>query len=101
MTPAVSFQGVTRRFGAVRAVDRVDLDVAPGEFFAMLGPSGSGKTTCLRLVAGFERPDEGVVRLFGEDVTARPPYRRAVNTVFQTTRSSPTSTSWATWPTAP
>jgi putative spermidine/putrescine transport system ATP-binding protein len=64
-------------------VDGVDLDVAEGEFFAMLGPSGSGKTTCLRLVAGFERPDAGRVLLFGQDVTDVPPYRRQVNTVFQ------------------
>ena len=83
MSAAVSFQGVARRFGSVRAVDGVDLDVAEGEFFAMLGPSGSGKTTCLRLIAGFERPDEGRVRLFGADVTQTPPYRRPVNTVFQ------------------
>ena len=83
MTPAVSFRGVTRHFGAVRAVDGVDLDIAEGEFFAMLGPSGSGKTTCLRIVAGFERPDAGRVSLFGQDVTAVPPYRRSVNTVFQ------------------
>ena len=53
MTPAVSFQGVSRHFGAVRAVDGVDLDIVAGEFFALLGPSGSGKTTCLRLIAGF------------------------------------------------
>lgn len=83
MTPAVSFRGVSRHFGSVRAVDRVDLDIAEGEFFAMLGPSGSGKTTCLRLIAGFERPDAGEIRLFGEPVTGLPPYRRAVNTVFQ------------------
>jgi putative spermidine/putrescine transport system ATP-binding protein len=83
MTPAVSFRGVSRHFGPVRAVDRVDLDIAEGEFFAMLGPSGSGKTTCLRLIAGFERPDAGDIRLFGESVAGLPPYRRAVNTVFQ------------------
>src|SRR4028118_1774731 len=83
MTAAVSFRGVSRHFGPVRAVDGVDLDIAEGEFFAMLGPSGSGKTTCLRLVAGFERPDAGDIRLFGEPVAGLPPYRRAVNTVFQ------------------
>jgi putative spermidine/putrescine transport system ATP-binding protein len=83
VTPAVSFQGVSRHFGPVRAVDGVALDIAEGEFFAMLGPSGSGKTTCLRLVAGFERPDAGRVLLFGQDVTDLPPYRRQVNTVFQ------------------
>ncbi len=81
--PAVSFESVSRLYGSVRAVDDVDLSVAPGEFFAMLGPSGSGKTTCLRLVAGFERPSSGHVRLFGEKVEDLPPYRRDVNTVFQ------------------
>ncbi len=81
--PAVTMRGVTRHFGAVRAVDGVDLAIAAGEFFAMLGPSGSGKTTCLRLIAGFEQPDAGEIRIFGEPVAGVPPYRRAVNTVFQ------------------
>jgi len=80
---AVSFRGVQRHFGAVRAVDGVDLDIAPGEFFAMLGPSGSGKTTCLRLIAGFEQPTGGEISIFGEAVSGVPPYRRPVNTVFQ------------------
>jgi len=83
MSIAVSFQGVARHFGAVRAVDGVDIDIAEGEFFAMLGPSGSGKTTCLRLIAGFEQPTAGSIRLFGAEVRDLPPYRRAVNTVFQ------------------
>ncbi|MIL10153.1 ABC transporter ATP-binding protein [Salmonella enterica subsp. enterica] len=83
MTPAVSFQKTSRYFGAVRAVDNVDLDVLPGEFFAMLGPSGSGKTTCLRLIAGFEQPTGGHLEIFGESVDGVPPYRRNVNTVFQ------------------
>jgi len=83
MTPAVSFQAVSRHFGPVRAVDNVTLDIAEGEFFAMLGPSGSGKTTCLRLVAGFERPTAGSVAIFGNDATNAPPYNRPVNTVFQ------------------
>ncbi len=61
----------------------LDLDIADGEFFAMLGPSGSGKTTVLRMIAGFEQPDEGAVLLGGTDVTAQPPFRRDVNTVFQ------------------
>ena len=56
MATAVSFQKISRYFGPVRAVDDVTLDIAEGEFFAMLGPSGSGKTTCLRLIAGFEQP---------------------------------------------
>ncbi|MDF2621706.1 MAG: transporter related protein [Xanthobacteraceae bacterium] len=82
-TPAVRFQGVMRHFGTVKAVDGVDLSIQPGEFFAMLGPSGSGKTTCLRLIAGFEQPDAGHIEIFGETVEGLPPYRRAVNTVFQ------------------
>ncbi|MDZ5453630.1 ABC transporter ATP-binding protein [Labrys sp. ZIDIC5] len=82
-TPAVSFRGVQRHFGSVKAVDGVDLDIAPGEFFAMLGPSGSGKTTCLRLVAGFEQPTGGHIEIFGEAVEGMPAYRRPVNTVFQ------------------
>ncbi|PVE22891.1 polyamine ABC transporter ATP-binding protein [Microvirga sp. KLBC 81] len=80
---AVRFNGVARHFGAVRAVDGLDLDIHVGEFFSMLGPSGSGKTTCLRLIAGFEQPDAGEISIFGEPVAGVPPYRRAVNTVFQ------------------
>ena len=83
MTTAVLFREVSRHFGAVRAVDAVDLSIAEGEFFAMLGPSGSGKTTCLRLIAGFEQPTAGHIEIFGEAVEGQPPYRRAVNTVFQ------------------
>jgi putative spermidine/putrescine transport system ATP-binding protein len=83
MTPAVTFQQVSRHFGSVRAVDAVDLTVAAGEFFAMLGPSGSGKTTCLRLIAGFEQPTAGHIEIFGETAEGVPPYRRNVNTVFQ------------------
>jgi putative spermidine/putrescine transport system ATP-binding protein len=83
MTPAVSFEKVSRRFGDVRAVDDVSLDIAEGEFFALLGPSGSGKTTSLRLIAGFEQPDAGQIRILGEPVVGIPPYRRNVNTVFQ------------------
>ena len=67
MTVAVSFRKVSRHFGAVRAVEEVDLDIRPGEFFAMLGPSGSGKTTCLRLVAGFEQPNSGHIEIFAND----------------------------------
>jgi putative spermidine/putrescine transport system ATP-binding protein len=83
MTAAVSLQKVSRHFGSVKAMDEVDLEVAPGEFFAMLGPSGSGKTTCLRLIAGFEQPTSGRIQIFGEAVEGVPPYRRNVNTVFQ------------------
>jgi len=74
---------LAKHYGDVRAVDGVSLDVAPGEFFTMLGPSGSGKTTTLRLIAGFELPDQGRVELAGSDVTRAPAYARDVNTVFQ------------------
>ncbi|MEX0970129.1 MAG: ABC transporter ATP-binding protein, partial [Paracoccaceae bacterium] len=83
MAHAVHFQGVSRHYGPVRAVDQVDLSIAEGTFFAMLGPSGSGKTTCLRLIAGFEQPTAGKIAVFGNSMAGVPPYRRAVNTVFQ------------------
>jgi len=82
-TPAVSLRDLRKSFGAVEAVAGVDLDIADGEFFAVLGPSGSGKTTILRIVAGFEQPTAGSVRLGGRDVTKTPPFDRDVNTVFQ------------------
>ena len=81
--PDISVRGLTKRYGDVVAVDGVDLDIAAGEFFTMLGPSGSGKTTTLRMIAGFEMPDEGTIELAGEDVSRLPPYDRPVNTVFQ------------------
>ena len=81
--PAVRLEGVRKAYGEVVAVDRVDLEIKAGEFFTLLGPSGSGKTTTLRLIAGFERPDEGRVELGGRDVSDTPPYARDVNTVFQ------------------
>jgi putative spermidine/putrescine transport system ATP-binding protein/spermidine/putrescine transport system ATP-binding protein len=74
---------ITRHFGPITAVDRIDLAIQQGEFFALLGPSGSGKTTLLRIIAGLERPDEGMVRIAGRDVTDQPPYRRNVGMVFQ------------------
>lgn len=83
MVSAVRFDKASRHFGEVKAVDEVDLDIREGEFFAMLGPSGSGKTTCLRLIAGFERPTSGSVHIFGKRADDIPPYRRNVNTVFQ------------------
>ena len=83
MSTAVQFTRVSRHYGAVRALDEVDLEVLEGEFFAMLGPSGSGKTTCLRLVAGFEQPTAGHIEIFGETAEGVPPFRRNVNTVFQ------------------
>ncbi|WP_271103773.1 ABC transporter ATP-binding protein [Pseudomonas tohonis] len=83
MTLAVQFTQVSRLFGEVKAVDRVSIDIQDGEFFSMLGPSGSGKTTCLRLIAGFEQPSSGSIRIHGEEAAGLPPYQRDVNTVFQ------------------
>jgi spermidine/putrescine transport system ATP-binding protein len=80
---AVELEGVTKRFGDFTAVDGLTLRIARGEFFSLLGPSGCGKTTTLRLIAGFEQPTAGAIRLDGEDVAKVPPYRRHVNTVFQ------------------
>jgi putative spermidine/putrescine transport system ATP-binding protein len=80
---AVRLRGVWKRYGQVAAVAGVDLEVREGEFLTLLGPSGSGKTTILRMIAGFELPDEGSVRLGEVDVTAAPPFDRDVNTVFQ------------------
>jgi putative spermidine/putrescine transport system ATP-binding protein len=79
----VRIAGLRKRFGEVTAVDGVDLEIGRGEFFTLLGPSGSGKTTTLRVIAGFELPDEGTVELGGKDVSRLPPYARDVNTVFQ------------------
>jgi spermidine/putrescine ABC transporter ATP-binding subunit len=81
--PSVEIQSVTRRFGEVTAVDGVSLAIGRGELFALLGPSGCGKTTLLRMIAGFEAPDAGTIRIQGEDVTRVPPHRRPVNMVFQ------------------
>ena len=81
--PIVELEGIVKRFGEVVAVDRIDLAVPEGEFLSLLGPSGCGKTTTLRMIAGFERPDEGALRIDGRDVAALPPYKRDVNTVFQ------------------
>ncbi|MBO0843735.1 MAG: ABC transporter ATP-binding protein [Nocardioides sp.] len=80
---AISIRGVSRRYGDAVAVNNIDLDLAAGEFFALLGPSGSGKTTTLRMIGGFELPSTGTILLDGLDVSALPPYRRDVNTVFQ------------------
>lgn len=80
---AILFKNVSRHFGELKAVDDVMLEIADGEFFSMLGPSGSGKTTCLRMIAGFDRPTSGQIFLFGQDVSNLPPYVRPVNTVFQ------------------
>jgi ABC-type Fe3+/spermidine/putrescine transport system ATPase subunit len=79
----VELRHVTKRFDDVVAVDGLDLNIHHGEFLSLLGPSGCGKTTTLRLIAGFERPDEGQILIDGKDVAALPPYKRDVNTVFQ------------------
>ena len=79
----IRLEGVTKRFGETVAVDRLDLSIPRGAFYALLGPSGCGKTTTLRMVGGFEEPTEGRVFLGGDDVTEQPPYKRDVNTVFQ------------------
>ncbi len=81
--PAIRLDRVTKRFGGVLAVDNVSLEIEEGEFFSLLGPSGCGKTTTLRMLAGFETPDEGLVYLRGKDVTLVQPNKRATNMVFQ------------------
>jgi spermidine/putrescine transport system ATP-binding protein len=81
--PSVELRGVTKRFGDFTAVDDLDLTLARGEFFTLLGPSGCGKTTTLRMIAGFEQPSEGEIRIEGEDVAGLPPHKRPTNTVFQ------------------
>ena len=83
MNAAVSLRAVTKRFDVVVAVDDVDLDIADGEFFALLGPSGCGKTTTLRMIAGLEIPSGGSLKIFGDEVGTLPPNKRPVNTVFQ------------------
>ena len=79
----VEFRRVTKRFGSLTAVNGVSLQVRKGEFLSLLGPSGCGKTTSLRMIAGFEQPDEGEILIGGVDAVGTPPYRRDVNTVFQ------------------
>ena len=74
---------MTKRFGEVVAVDRMNLRIQHGEFYSLLGPSGCGKTTTLRMIAGFEQPTEGEILLAGQPIAGVPPYRRNVNTVFQ------------------
>ena len=83
MVPAVSMRALTKRFDDVVAVDALDLDIADGEFFALLGPSGCGKTTTLRMIAGLEIPSAGSLKIHGDEVGTLPPNKRPVNTVFQ------------------
>ncbi len=80
---SVELVDVTKRFGSMVAVDKLNLDINAGEFLSLLGPSGCGKTTTLRMLAGFEQPDEGFIRISGEFVQGVAPYKRDVNTVFQ------------------
>jgi putrescine transport system ATP-binding protein len=82
--PLVRFEGVAKRFGDVAAVDGVSLDIAEGEFFALLGPSGCGKTTLMRMLAGFAQPDAGRILLNGQDIAGLPPHRRPSSMMFQT-----------------
>jgi spermidine/putrescine transport system ATP-binding protein len=79
----ITLESVTKRFGSVEAVRSVSLEIREGEFFSLLGPSGCGKTTSLRMIGGFEQPDQGRILLRGVDVTTVPPNRRNVNMVFQ------------------
>ena len=83
MAVSISIQNLSKSFGATRALDRVSLEIAPGELFFLLGPSGCGKTTLLRHIAGFYRPDEGRILIGGDDVTDTPPHRRDTGMVFQ------------------
>jgi spermidine/putrescine transport system ATP-binding protein len=83
MAASVELCNVTKRFGGLAAVDNISLELGQGEFFTLLGPSGCGKTTTLRMIAGFERPDAGEIRIEGEDVAQLPPHKRPTNTVFQ------------------
>lgn len=80
---SVELLNVTKKFGDMVAVDSLNLSIKPGEFLSLLGPSGCGKTTTLRMLAGFEQPDEGHIRVNGQEVQNVPPYKREVNTVFQ------------------
>jgi putrescine transport system ATP-binding protein len=81
--PLIRFADVTKRFGAAVAVDRLSLDIFESEFFCLLGPSGCGKTTLMRMLAGFESPDEGAIALAGQDLAGVPSYRRPLNMMFQ------------------
>src|SRR5580704_12796303 len=81
--PLLRIEAVVKKFGAFRAVDRLSLDIRAGEFFALLGPSGCGKTTLLRMLAGFETPDEGRILLDGKDIAQVLPHERPVNMMFQ------------------
>src|SRR5262245_53482770 len=79
----IELKNVTKQFGETKAVDDLNRNIERGKFYSFLGPSGCGKTTTLRMIAGFEQPTQGEIRINGENVEALPPYKRNVNTVFQ------------------
>ncbi len=97
-SPSVELRGVTKRFGDFTAVDDLDLTLGSGEFFTLLGPSGCGKTTTLRMIAGFEQPDAGAIRIEGADVAGLPPTSARPTPSSRVTRSFPTSASRTTSP---
>lgn len=92
--PLIEFRNVTKRFGDFVAIDGQSLDIHEGEFFALLGPSGCGKTTMMRMLAGFETPSEGSIRLEGRDIASVPPNRRPVNMMFQSYALFPHLSVW-------
>lgn len=83
MRKALNLENINKSYGAIQALRNINLTISDGEFFSLLGPSGSGKTTCLKVIAGFEAPDNGDVVIFDQEVTNIPPFKRQVNTVFQ------------------
>ncbi len=93
-TPLIRFENVTKRFGDFTAIDDLSLDIYAREFFALLGPSGCGKTTMMRMLAGFETPTSGTIRLAGQDIAPVPPNKRAVNMMFQSYALFPHLSVW-------
>ena len=83
MLNALKLSDINKSYGLIKALININLTIEDGEFFSLLGPSGSGKTTCLKVIAGFESPDQGEVSIFDQIVTNIPPFKRQVNTVFQ------------------
>jgi putrescine transport system ATP-binding protein len=92
--PLIQFQSVTKSFGSFVAIDDLSLDIFEREFFALLGPSGCGKTTMMRMLAGFESPSSGIIRLAGNDINLVPPNKRAVNMMFQSYALFPHLSVW-------
>lgn len=93
-TPLIEFRNVTKRFGEFTAIDNQTFDIYEREFFALLGPSGCGKTTMMRMLAGFETPTDGTIRLAGQDIAPIPPNKRAVNMMFQSYALFPHLSVW-------